>query len=123
LQEEKSDVRNNQVFKRFLSLGLKEDRILKTVDETFRELYKEPDEEMLLVKTIKSLDISEKATYSFDENIKAFDSRPQTPKKNFGSQSHSNGFNRDGQFRRTSLSTFADSVAVTDDFRSVYLAR
>ena len=31
---------------------------------------------MLLVTTIKSLDISEKATYSFDENIKAFDSRP-----------------------------------------------
>jgi hypothetical protein len=62
-----------------VELGISESIILKCSEEPLRTLTAEPDEECILVKTIKTYSKEKKASHSYSTNVVTLDDKNSTP--------------------------------------------
>lgn len=67
------ELKANAIFKRFLRIGVAEDRIMKLCVDGLEEQRKlslaEPNDDLLLVQSIKKANREQKATQSYEENM------------------------------------------------------
>ena len=68
----------NQTLRRFTNLGLKSSELVslcQSAIEKFLASTDEPDDETILVRTIKTQNREQKAQQSYEQNIKLFEKR------------------------------------------------
>lgn len=66
---------------KMLKLGAEQEMLRRWIEEVIQTFEKEPDEEQVLITTLQNFSREKKAAQSYQQNLEAWDARPQTPKK------------------------------------------
>lgn len=100
----KTDIKSLPLLKTFHSFGVSYETLIKLCGENISQIDTEPDEDELLVSTIKNLTPEQKANRDYEQQLDDFERRPATPKRNRSNSKHKMNQSMTSTFRRTNTS-------------------